>query len=153
MLVLGAAACASASGSVVTLSSYAAGKWACTMKATGGGHTFTLKPKAVVTATSTTTGAVTITIPSSPPFPAEKVSGQWKLGGSELTVTWSDPDQGTTQAKPISLGAKQFKIRSAPPRGRAWSKVTVDRKSRSVTFGFPTVPGGPSDGTMTCTKA
>jgi hypothetical protein len=153
LLVGIAAACGTASASSVTLSSYAAGNWKCAAKFSAGGHTFTLKPSAVVTATSATTGAVEIRIPYGPPIPTQKLSGQWSLGGSELMVQWSKRDEGTAQAKPITLQTKEFRIRSGTPANAKWSKVTVNRKARSVTFGFPIEPVGQPNQTMTCRKA
>ena len=151
--VMLAAAWGTASAATPTLVSYATGSWACTLTATANGHTVTLKPTGTVAATSATTGTVAITIPA--PFHTEKLSGQWALDGHDLTVQWSKRSQGTTEAKPVSLATKQFRIKSGKPGSAKWSAVTVDRTSRSVTFDFPLDPSRPSgpQGTMTCRKA
>jgi hypothetical protein len=153
LAVLVAAACGTASGSVLTLASYAAGSWGCSATIRQGGQSETVKPSAVVKTTSATTGPVTITIRFAGVPGAYKYSGQWSLQSGELDVKWDKHALGTAQAKPISLDTKQFKIRSGRPGEAKWSKVTVDRKSRSVTFGFPLEPGGPPDQSMTCRKA
>lgn len=153
MLVMLAAACGTASASVVTLASYAAGTWNCSTTIHAGGQSITLKPNAVVTESSSTTGAVTITIqyPQAPkPY---KLSGAWKLSGTDLAVQWSKRNLGAAEAKPIALNTKQFRIKSGKGANAKWSTVTADRKSRSVTFGFPLEPGGSPNQKMTCRKA
>jgi hypothetical protein len=153
MLVALAAACGTASASVATLASYAAGSWACSSTIHEGGQTETVKPAAVVEARSATTGTVSITMRFAGVPGKFTYAGAWALHGTELDVKWDKRSMGTAEAKPISLDTKQFRIRSGPRGSAQWSKVTVDRKARSVTFGFPLEPGGSPDQTMTCRKA
>jgi hypothetical protein len=153
LLVMLAAACGTASASVVTLASYAAGTWNCATTIHDGGYTITLKATAVVTPTSSTTGAVAITIRYPQPIGRYKFSGEWSLAGTDVTVQWAKRAQGTAEATPVSLNAKQFRIKSGKGANAKWSKVTADRKARSVTFGFPLEPGGRPNQTMICRKA
>jgi hypothetical protein len=156
-----AAGCGSSSTPAGTLADYASGRWSCRLPVPGapGG---VLKPTAVVTATSATSGRVELDLPwladLSNGMPGgeipSKFGGRWALRSSELVVTWDDKSLGTLQAQPIALDTKQFKTRSGVAASHPkWSQVSVHRQARSVSFDFTLVPGAGPRAQLTCTKA
>lgn len=167
VVVVALAACGSSSTKAQTLADYAAGRWTCKLTTTSdasgsaaqqgilppGG----LRPSAVVTATSATSGRVVVTIaglPSIAPKSSTKFGGQWALQSDHLMVTWDDKTQGTMQAAPISLNTTKFETESGTPESHPqWSEVKVHRQSRSVSFDFNLVPGITWPAQLTCSKA
>jgi hypothetical protein len=161
------AGCGSSSTKAQTLADYAAGRWNCSIKAAATNAAGSvqslfpadLKPSAVVTATSATSGRVVITITGIPAAESggkttQTYGGQWALHSSQLVVKWDDKTQGTMQAEPIALTTTHFRTKSGTADSHPqWSQVTVHRQSRSVSFAFNIVPGLASPAQLTCSKA
>lgn len=122
------AASGTGAGTHLTLASYAAGRWRCE---------FGQPPlifKATVSASSSTSGRVTI---SSPTIDFT-VSGAWSVRSQQLVVRWGQSTPGSTYAEPVSLSTKQFKIRSNSPGAPGqWIPVRVERQAKTVDFSFP----------------
>jgi hypothetical protein len=148
-VVIAASGCSS--GTHVTLASYAAGRWRCLLVQPPA-TMFTAK----VSASSSTAGRVTVTF-SAPAIGIRGfvASGVWSVQNHQLVVRWDKRDPAVTSstyAQPISLGTKQFKIKTddLPDARGQWVPVRVQRQAKTIAFSFA-VPGTPNE-TLNCSK-
>jgi hypothetical protein len=153
-----AAACSSSTSAAGGIAAYAAGDWECALFSDASETSLTTIG-ARVTVRDDITGRVTIDVPA--PDGTRSTSGTWMLADDRLTVRWDPSDMppednlGPTHGRGVALDADRIEIRgegTRPHRVGDWVPVTVDRRARAVTFGFP-VGAGSERGRLRCVKA